>query len=445
MSMLTQIAESMQNVLVHDAEQLGRSTGFIQRQRKLTGSLYAQTLVLGWWEKPDATLNELCQTAATLGLDIGVQSLDDRFGETSSLFMRQVLESAVCEVISADPVSIPLLERFAGVWLQDTSTLSLPDSLRDLWPGCGGTRGKDCNAALKLQVRLDMLHGTLQGPLLQAGREADRSSPLEQEALPEGSLLLADLGYFSLERLANLDQANVFWLTRVKSQCDLIDADGTQWDLADFLRAQSEMTLDVAILLGAGQRLPCRLLALRVPKEVQQARRRKLREYARKKGVTPTQKTLYLTGWTLLATNGSQEQLSLQEALVLMRVRWQIELLFKLWKQHGHIDQSRSENPWRILTEVYAKLVAMVLQHWVLLTTCWMYPDRSLVRTAAMVRSLVTVLVVAFAVGTKRRLIEALQVMQTAMAKSARISKRRKQPSAFQLLLNPELATYGSA
>ncbi len=42
-----------------DAEQLGRSTGFIQRQHKLTGSLFAQTLVLGWLEKPDASLSDV--------------------------------------------------------------------------------------------------------------------------------------------------------------------------------------------------------------------------------------------------------------------------------------------------------------------------------------------------------------------------------------------------
>lgn len=50
----------------------------------------------------------------------------------------------------------------------------------------------------------------------------------------------------------------------------------------------------------------------------------------------------------------------------MMRVRWQIELLFKLWKNEGHIDSWRSEKPWRIPCELYAKLIAMVIQHWIL-------------------------------------------------------------------------------
>jgi hypothetical protein len=35
-------------------------------------------------------------------------------------------------------------------------------------------------------------------------------------------------------------------------------------------------------------------------------------------------------------------------------------------------------NPWHILTEFYAKLIAMVIQHWLFLTQLWDHPDRSL-------------------------------------------------------------------
>jgi len=58
-----------------------------------------------------------------------------------------------------------------------------------------------------------------------------------------------------------------------------------------------------------------------------------------------------------LITTAPAYKLSFDEALVLYGARWQIELLFKLWKSHAKLDTSRSCNPWRILTEIYIKLL----------------------------------------------------------------------------------------
>ena len=124
--------------------------------------------------------------------------------------------------------------------------------------------------------------------------------------------------------------------------------------------------------LGVEDRLPARLLAVRVPKRVAAARRAKILAEAKREGETPSARKLALAEWTLLVTNAPPEVLAIREALVLARARWQIELLFKLWKDEGHLDEWRSADPTRILCEVYAKLVAMVLQHWLLLVGCWL-------------------------------------------------------------------------
>ncbi|MEI8165483.1 MAG: hypothetical protein WCG26_03855 [Chloroflexales bacterium] len=49
---------------------------------------------------------------------------------------------------------------------------------------------------------------------------------------------------------------------------------------------------------------------------------------------------------------------------------WQIELLNKLWKRHGEVDETRGRRPARVLAEVYAKCIGMLIQHWLLLTGC---------------------------------------------------------------------------
>ena len=92
-------------------------------------------------------------------------------------------------------------------------------------------------------------------------------------------------------------------------------------------------------------------------------------------------------------TNVPARLLSHEQAFALLRARWQIELLFKLWKQEALLDEWTGSKPWRILCEVYAKLLAMVIQHWVLLLACWDDPHRSLMGVAEVLRDQVPVLV----------------------------------------------------
>ena len=62
-------------------------------------------------------------------------------------------------------------------------------------------------------------------------------------------------------------------------------------------------------------------------------------------------------------TNVPADILTLAEAMVLLKIRWQIELLFKLWKSHGRVDEWRTKKPARIVCEIYAKLIGLVVQH----------------------------------------------------------------------------------
>lgn len=58
------------------------------------------------------------------------------------------------------------------------------------------------------------------------------------------------------------------------------------------------------------------------------------------------------------------EALCLELVLVLLRERWQMELLYKLWKQHAQVDEWHTRDHWRKVCELYAKLLAVTLQHW---------------------------------------------------------------------------------
>jgi hypothetical protein len=438
MTTVPQLAQTLQTVFTTTADAAARATGFVQRRSKLTGAAFVQALVFGWLANPHASLAALAQAAAVAGVAISPQGLDQRCGEAAAAFLEAVLAAAVQAVIAAEPVAIPLLQRFSAVVVLDCSTIVLPDALELWWPGCGGSSTTHTQAALKLGVRFDLCRGTLRGPLLFDGRTHESTTPIQSAPLPAGALRLADLGFFDLEVLAQIGAQDGYWLSPLHFGTAVYDAAGRRWELLALLAAQGAgAQVDLPIALGAQQRLPARLLAVRVPQEVADQRRRRLRATARDRGRTPSAVRLAWCDWTLLVSNVPAEVLTLREALVLARARWQIELLFKLWKSHGHIDESRSGKPWRVLCEVYAKLLAMVVQHWLLLTGCWAYPDRSLVQAAQTVRQhamhLASALACLVALGA------AIGVIHRCLAAGCRLNRRKKKPNTYQLLLDPSL------
>jgi hypothetical protein len=150
MTSIVDLTQTLQTLLTTTADHIAAHTGCIRRCRKLTGATLVQTLVLGWLHQPQATLNNLAQMAATLGVAISPQGLDRRFTEQTASCLKAVLEVAVSQIIASDPVAIPLLQRFAGVLVQDSSIVLLPAALATTWQGCGSADPQVAASAVKL-------------------------------------------------------------------------------------------------------------------------------------------------------------------------------------------------------------------------------------------------------------------------------------------------------
>ncbi len=434
MSTIPRVARAMRHVLCAVAEEAGRESGLIRRERKLTGATFVQSLVFGWMANPDATAEERAQAAATRGVSISAHGLDKRLDDGRAAdCLGRVLARAMREVVAAaSPVAVPVLGRFSGVYLYDGSVVALPEALEEVWAGCGGPHGN--TAALKVGVRLELLSGAIGGPALGAGRDHDRTLGLEAETMPAGALRLADLGFFDLKLFGRLGGRGCYWLSRLMARTTLREhPSGERLDLAERLRALKEDTLELAVEVGAAAKLPARLLAARVPEAAASERRRRLRAEAKKRRQPVSEERLKLAGWTILITNVPAELLTVEEALVLMRARWQIEKLFDLWKSHGRLDKSRSMKPQRILCEVYAKLIGLVIQHWLIVAGSWSRPDRSLVKAARAVRQ--RALSMAEALDSPRRLSRTIEGVARCLGAGCRVDKRRKQPGTAQQLL----------
>jgi hypothetical protein len=390
MKSIPRLSRLLKQVFVQDATTLARQMGVIQRTRVFSGASLLQLLVFGWLTHPQGGSSMLARFAGSLGVRVSKQAIEERFTRQTGEWLLAVLRRAVQCVVCAQAVSIPLLQRFTAVLVEDGSSISLPASLKEVWRGCGGSGPQ---SSLKLTVRWDLLRGSLAGPYVQDGRTHETQSPLREQQMPRGSLWIGDLGYFSLVWLAHLVTQGVYFLMSFKDGVTLWDDAGRRVEVRDVLPSEEHETLDTPVALGASKQVHARLIARKMPAGVIKRRREQLKEYAHKQNKPINERQWEMLQWTIVLTTVPLTLLSASEALLLMRARWQIELLWKLWKDQGKVDEWQTANPERILCELYAKLLGMVVQHWVLLLSCWDDPHRSLVGEVQIIREQVPTLV----------------------------------------------------
>jgi len=441
MRIVAQVAAAMQVVFGNIMDDLGRTSGVIQRERKFSGSGLLRTLVLTLLQHPAAKDRDYQTIAAQLGIGVTEEAIKHRFNSSLVVFIEEALRHVLTNVLAAQASTAPVLQKFTQVRIGDSTTITLPDELANQFPGCGG-KGNSGKAALKIQVLWDLVSGTILKLLVEPGRASDAKSPIAEEPLAPGALSIFDLGYFSLERFRRVGLQGAYCISRLQHNTKVFDPAGQRLALLAFLRQHAHSgVVDVSVIVGEKERLSCRLIAIRVPPEVAAHRRQKARENALDHGRQPSQEYLEMQDWSIFITNAEPAFLGWKEIVVLYRGRWQIELLFKLWKSHNHLaDREITAAPERQMAVLYAKLIGVIVQHWILLTATWTHDNRSLRKAAAILRDWIVLL--AAVLDDFERLCLQLAHLTTAIGKTARVNRRKRHPSLFQLLENPELLDY---
>jgi hypothetical protein len=438
MIVLSDLAATLQTLLTDEAEAAARDTGWVRRCRQFSGARLVQTLVLGWLHQPRASVDALVEVAADLGAEVSPQALDKRFTPAATHCLARILTHALDRVFATQPLAQGLLRRFVGVHLFDSSTLPLPPSLVEQFPGSGRGRDGQRPAALKCQVELELRTGLLDLQL-EPARQTDVRSELARRPLPAGSLRLADRGYFDLARLADDSAAGIFWISRLPSGL-ILEGGGRRGPLAAWLHQSGAAVVDQDVQVGARQGVRCRLLACRVPPAIAARRRQRLRQQARKQGRQVSAAREALCDWNVCITNLPPALLTTTEAWILLRARWQIELLFKLWKSQGGLAFSHGQRAARVLCEVYAKLIGMVVQHWLLLASAGSLLGWSWTKAARRIRR--QAVAVGRALQRLAALLAVLAGLRQRILKRCAASTRQRHPTTYQLLQDPDCSDF---
>lgn len=346
-------------------EEIARQSGYYLQEAK---KIEAYPLIFGFFKMMQNGSNSLRLWALQIGLAVGStvskSSVHDRLGPRTVDFVSGLLKRILSDRSNqlrqtkrATSGQKNLLEKFKNVYLGDSTCEKLPANLHKEFPS-SYAHGKSV-ATLRIQTIYNYTLERFERFVLGSFRENDQGAAgLILEVARAGDLVLRDLGYLVLGNLQKMTQIGIFFISRLRLDINLYDPVlGTQIDLKVLFHGKNRV--DMPVLIGAKEKIPVRMVAQKVPKDVFEQRKKKAREDRNKK--TNHSEAYYdLLEWSIFVTNVPPEMLTVFEVIYIYGLRWFIEIIFKSWKSHFHFSRmlNRTQmNYWRVLITIYLILI----------------------------------------------------------------------------------------
>ena len=360
-------------------EKVAKQTGLVQRESRLGGIEFLGVMTQGLFSFPDASLSQMSGMAKDINpdLDISKQGFDERINEFGVSFLKNMfskaLELSTVKLISEEIPS--LLDNFLKVHLLDSTYIPLPDNLSDVWSGYGGDGSK---AGMKLQLMIEYKSGEYERIVTTDGVTSDqRYMGQVVKLIGSNELSIYDLGYSKQEYMIDISQKESYFVSRFNHQMNLyksVTDDVTRekvfkrFDLEMELRKLEVNNVHKEILheyelwfSSSGKALKIRLIVESVPKSIVEQRIKKAKRKAGKKSRKPSPKYLYLQNWNLYITNIEQEKIVSKNIILLYKIRWQVEIVFKTWKSYHGLEHIRGKRKARIECFMYGRLIMIVI------------------------------------------------------------------------------------
>ena len=307
---------------------IARACGFEQRQRKIKASELLLSFMIMVEEGTKSYWDWARQLSIIKGKTISKQAVSGRMTGAWVTTVKGLLREVVSHQVSLK-TKPGLFSGFKNVWLQDSTTLHLPDILHSKYKG-NVSRGKQKSVA-KLNVVMNVLNGycPFMDWVAYTIPEQTLSSEIINIAHP-GDLVIRDLGYFVYEAFKELHRLRIDFLSRLMPRVNLFDVQTLEKiNLCQMLKNKS--FLDKEVLCSTDKDLQVRLVAIKLSTEQANARRRKARKNRDKR--SNYNKEYYdLLGYIIFITSVDKNIWDYKQVAQAYRVRWNIEILFKSWK-----------------------------------------------------------------------------------------------------------------
>lgn len=348
-------------------EASARRTGFVQRASKITGKLLLALVTFGHWSEAKTTFAQLAAKVTQLGegVEVSPEAIHQRLNSRAQAFLQEMIRTAFAKLHGGHTVcDESLFAPFTQVHIADSTGFGLPDSLKDSFPGAGGSAAQ---AGAKIQLVWEYTSSTFAHFALIPWNIPDNKYIDTVVGLArKGALFLFDLGYFKTAALAGIAAADAYFLSRLNHQVALCEAVGGHLrplELAQLLKTEQRPLLEKAIFIGARERVAARLIATRMPEAVVNERRRRARKNAKKKGYAPSHAHLTLLAWNLFITNVPGTVWTPETVCKAYPLRWQVELIFKSWKSYLHLATLTTKKAETTLCYLSGRMLLILLTY----------------------------------------------------------------------------------
>ena len=321
--------------LPQNLELLAKSSGVLQRKR---GIFSAIQLLKVFFLYAVSGLSFRMLAAATFGL--GISDISDtawrKKYRKAVPFLQEILQGMLSPLFSP----VPILSKERQVLLVDGSLIR--------------QQGKQ-----QYQQRIHTCYSLNQNRIQQVRiTDYHTAESFCMFSFQKEDIVLADAGYGKAKNYAYAMQQGCDVILRISpNHISFVDADGEKIDLYTHLKEakkKKENTLEwFGFCVYEKKRYPVRLIAQELPKEqAEKARKRKVKK-AQKNQSHLKEETLFFGNYVILITSLGVEY-DREEILSIYRSRWQIELLFKRFKQNLKITTLQQGS------EAYAEAIVLL-------------------------------------------------------------------------------------
>ena len=343
---------------------MARANGFVQRKSKLTADVFLQSLVLNNLDYSSLTLQEICcKLQAQYDVDISKQGLDQRFNREAVNFLKAALSLKLSRQISAE--TLECWKHFKAVKIKDSTRFTAPPTLAMSHPSHGSGGHK---AGLSIAYEFDIKSGKVIDLSIHPSIRQDHVDAQKSLATVEPQeLLIRDLGFISVGVLTEIQNRGAFFVNRLHSNTIIYEMSADRFVRMDyaklyrFMQKKGLARIEKQVYIGDQQKLPVRMVLELLPDEVVGQRLRKMNHKAKRSKWNLSKDYVNKARFNLFITNVGADVLPCEKIRNCYRLRWQIELMFKVWKSTFRIHALKSMNVNRYLCHLYAKLLWVII------------------------------------------------------------------------------------